>query len=99
VIKKGDIEFKMFTVGDLKKIINDIPDDALVLQDDPFSEFSYDIKGVGCGRTIIDHITKKGEKFYSTWDNNCFNESLEDNLDQKEQIEKEYMLALIIYLE
>jgi hypothetical protein len=70
----------------------------LVLQNDLFSEFSYDIKSIKCGRTKIDHITEEGENFYTAWDDNCFNELLEDNLDQKEQIEREYISALIIYV-
>jgi hypothetical protein len=88
----------MITVGKLKKIIENMPDDAPVLQVDPFSEYAYDIKDMSYGRSKIVLITKKRKRFYNSWKDKDFNNFLDDNPDEKEQINKEYTPSLLLYI-
>lgn len=85
---------------ELREILKDLPDDTLILQDDPFSEFSYDIKGFKKSYSKLHHTTNKGENFYDSWTEDDFQDLLNDNLeDDAEQIKQEYKPSLLILIE
>lgn len=88
----------MFKVGDLKKLINDLPDETLIIVGDPFSEFSFDILEINKGFTKLDHKAINGKCYYNSWCNDDFNNFLEDNSEDEKEIKKEYKPSLIIYL-
>lgn len=90
----------MLTVGKLRELIKDVPDDILILKKDPYSEFSFEINIDGeVHYTKIDHITILDEKYYTAFDNDSFNIFLDDNPEDVEEIKKKYKSCLILEIE
>ncbi len=89
----------MLTIGKLKNFIENMDDDAIVLQKDSHSEFSYDIKNIHIGRAVLNHTTKYGGNYYDSWDNDSFMDYLEDNPDEVNELDKKYKVVLILEIE
>ena len=76
-----------------------MPDDALVLQKDPFSEFSFDTSiKVEKHFTKIDHIANDGTVFYYSWEEDDFKDFLEDNPDDVDKLKEAHKPTLMLFL-
>ena len=84
------------TVGELKCIIQNLPDDAIILQQDPFSEYSYDIVGIHKSYSGVDVIHRDGSIRYSSLSEDGFIDLLEDNPEDEDKIREEYKVSLVI---
>jgi len=87
------------TVRELRELLKDLPSDALVLQDDPYSEFSFGIKGAGKQFSKVNHISKiEDEVYYDSWTEDNFSDLLSDNSEDTEKLKQEYKPSLVLYL-
>jgi|GEM_PF-4399673 len=86
----------MLTVGEIRKLIKDMPDDALVLINDPHSEFTFEIASGNIFNVRLDHTTKFGENYYYGMDDENFNDFINDNIEVAEEIKKEYKKSLAL---
>ena len=92
-------ELKGF-IEKINTLIQDLPDDTLVLQNDHYSEFSFDINAkikVEKHFTKVEQISNDGTVFYFSWEEDDFKDFLEDNPNDQEELKAEYKPTLMFF--